>query len=64
MTTVGAFVSTMLFMLRQRLGDKDKGASLVEYGLLITFIAMVVFAALLILGPQVKSLYTGATSVL
>ncbi|MDA8439310.1 MAG: hypothetical protein M0Z51_10705 [Propionibacterium sp.] len=64
MTTCSAFVSSALFVLRQRAGDRDKGASLVEYGLIITFIAMVVFAALLLLGPQVKSLYTGATSVL
>ena len=63
MTRLGAFISTVLLILRPRLGARDKGAQMVEYGLLITFIAMVVLAALVLLGPEV-SLYTGATSAL
>lgn len=64
MTRLGAFISTALFIVGQRLGAKDKGAQMVEYGLLITLIAMVVLAALVLLGPEVRSLYTGATSAL
>ena len=36
----------------------DRGANLVEYGLLATFIAIVVVPALIILGPLVAALYT------
>lgn len=57
MPHLGAVVSTVRSRLRQT--ARDKGATMVEYALLITFIAMVVFAALFALGPLVRNLYTG-----
>ncbi len=51
-------VLTAMSSLRDRVGAADKGATMTEYGLLITLIALVVFGALFLLGPVVKSLYT------
>jgi len=37
----------------------DRGANLIEYGLLATLIALVVVPTLVILGPLVAALYAG-----
>ena len=37
----------------------DRGATMVEYGLLVALIAVVVVPALLILGPAIVTLFTG-----
>jgi pilus assembly protein Flp/PilA len=37
----------------------DRGATMVEYGLLVVMIAIVVIPALIVLGPIVASWYTG-----
>ena len=42
----------------------DRGASLVEYALLLTLIALACFAALQFFGDSLSSRYTGAASSL
>ncbi len=37
---------------------KERGQGLVEYGLILVFVAVVVFAALALLGPTVGNLYS------
>ena len=37
----------------------DRGANLIEYGLLATLIVLLVVPTLIILGPLVAALYTG-----
>ncbi len=37
---------------------EEQGAAMVEYGLLVALIAVVVIAALLILGPAIADLFT------
>ena len=37
----------------------EEGASMVEYALLVSLIAVVVIAALLVLGPAIANLFTG-----
>ncbi len=49
------FVSTLLASFRR---DDEKGQTLVEYGLLLALIAIVVIAALVILGPLVRDIFT------
>lgn len=44
--------------LLQRPDEPDKGATMVEYGLLVAFVALVVIGALIVLGPEVENLYT------
>ena len=43
-------------MLRNWLMDED-GQGMVEYGLIIALIALVVIAALVLLGPKVKEIF-------
>ncbi len=50
------FISTLLAHLPQR--DDEEGQTLVEYGLLLALIAIVVIAALVILGPIVRDIFT------
>ena len=46
-------------MIQQFLREED-GQTLVEYGLLISLIALVVIAALTILGKKVKTVFSAA----
>lgn len=48
----------LLWQVRQ----SDKGQGMVEYALLIALIAIVVIAALLLLGPQIAQLFTNITN--
>jgi len=43
--------------LRARSGDSERGASLVEYALLLALIALVCFSALVFFGGQVNNNY-------
>lgn len=45
--------------LARSLRRDDRGASMVEYGLLLMLIAAVVVTALFVFGPLVAALYTG-----
>lgn len=47
-------VSTLLASLRR---DDEDGQTLVEYGLLLALIAIVVIAALVVLGPIVSAIF-------
>jgi pilus assembly protein Flp/PilA len=49
------FISNLLTYLHR---DDEEGQTLVEYGLLLALIAIVVIAALLILGPIVSGIFT------
>jgi len=51
MTTL---ISNLLAFLRR----DEEGQTLVEYGLLLALIAIVVIAALIILGPTVSGIFT------
>ena len=56
MPQLGVVVSTAISRMT-RSGQMDRGATMVEYALVVTAIAMVVIAALLLFGPAVASLY-------
>ena len=42
----------------------EKGQGMVEYGLIIALIAIVVIAALIILGPKIRDMLSGVASQL
>jgi len=48
-------------LLRDR---KDRGATAVEYGLMVALIAVVILGAVTLLGRQLSSLFTGVTGKL
>ena len=41
---------------------REEGQGLVEYGLIIFLVAIVVIAILVLLGPQIGSIFSGITS--
>ena len=60
------FVSLQTFVVsnKDRLSREDSGATAVEYGLLVGLIAVVIVAALLLLGPKLAALFSGVTAVI
>jgi pilus assembly protein Flp/PilA len=53
-----------LNVLRVRKANQEKGQTLIEYALIIALIVIVVIAAMLLLGPQIATLYNSITSCL
>ncbi|CAN5834176.1 hypothetical protein BH20CHL8_BH20CHL8_04670 [soil metagenome] len=51
---IRTLIGTLLAQLRR---DDEEGQTLVEYGLLLALIAIVVIAALIVLGPIVSDIF-------
>jgi len=51
---IRTFIGTLVAQLRR---DDEEGQTLVEYGLLLALIAIVVIAALIVLGPIVSGIF-------
>ncbi|TDL41801.1 Flp family type IVb pilin [Arthrobacter nitrophenolicus] len=45
--------------VKARLTGEEKGATMVEYGIMVAFIAVLVLAAVAVLGPQIAAMFTG-----
>ena len=52
-------VTSFIAGVKTRFTKEEKGATMVEYGLMVSLIAVVVIAALLVLGPAIANLFTG-----
>ena len=50
--------------IRDRLHREDRGATAVEYGLLVGLIAVAIIATVLLLGGQLNTLFTKVTTAL
>ncbi|WP_394247958.1 Flp family type IVb pilin [Arthrobacter pityocampae] len=55
---LAASLHTLGLTAQSRLRRDEKGATMVEYGLMVALIAVVVVAALLTLGPKIAGLFT------
>lgn len=58
---MAAFIATLnsvAYAAKIRFTSDEKGATMVEYGIMVAFIAVVVMAAVLLLGPKVADLFT------
>jgi len=53
-----AFVQSFFTDVRSRLENEDRGATAVEYGLMVGLIAVAIIATLLLLGPQLNVMFT------
>jgi pilus assembly protein Flp/PilA len=51
------YVTTHLQSFTKQLRRDDRGATMVEYGLMVALIAMIVVPALLVLGPAIVTLF-------
>lgn len=64
---MNAFIATLnsvLHTVRARINTDEKGATMVEYGIMVAFIAVLVMAAVIILGPQIAGLFTSVSNAL
>lgn len=59
-----AVITTVLSTVKVRLSSNEKGATMVEYGIMVAFIAVLVMAAVVLLGPQIAALFTGVSAAL
>ncbi len=48
--------------MMQQLFHREEGQGLVEYGLIIFLVAIVVIAILVLLGPQIGSIFSNVSS--
>ena len=55
---------TNLLVRLQNMFRNEKGQGMVEYGLIIGLIAIVVVGALILLGPQISTIFTNITNTL
>ena len=58
MYAISAYLTTLVFVAQQRLGKATKGATAVEYGLLVALIAAVIIVAVTLFGSKLSSLFT------
>jgi pilus assembly protein Flp/PilA len=61
MNAISAYLTTLVFVAQQRLGKATKGATAVEYGLLVALIAAVIIGAVTAFGTQLSSVFTNIT---
>jgi pilus assembly protein Flp/PilA len=59
-----ATVVTLLSLAQDRLKREEKGATAVEYGLMVGLIAVVIIAAVVLLGEELRDLFTSITDEL
>ena len=61
MNAISAYLTTLVFVAQQRLGKATKGATAVEYGLLVALIAAVIIAAVTLFGTTLRDVFTNIT---
>ena len=54
MNAISAYLTTLVFVAQQRLGKGTKGATAVEYGLLVALIAAVLITVVTTLGTTIQ----------
>lgn len=65
MNAVSAYLVTMLSFVSDRLDDrKDRGATAVEYGLLVGLIAVVIIAVVTALGGRLQAMFQAIVTAL
>ncbi|MBJ2120510.1 Flp family type IVb pilin [Arthrobacter sp. MSA 4-2] len=57
MLALFATVQSVLHTAKARLVREEKGATMVEYGIMVAFIAIVVLAVVILLGPEIAALF-------
>jgi pilus assembly protein Flp/PilA len=57
MNAISAYLTTLVFVAQQRLGKATKGATAVEYGLLVALIAAVIITVVTLLGTNLSTMF-------
>jgi pilus assembly protein Flp/PilA len=62
MNRAAAYLSTLLYVVTDRFeGRKERGATAVEYGLMVGLIAVAIIVAVTALGGKLTGLFNGVT---
>ena len=64
MTKLYVTLSMLAYNVTDRLRKEEKGATAVEYGLLVGLIAVAIIGAVILLGPKLSGLFTNVTNKL
>ena len=64
MTSLMVSMTAFIAGVKDRFTREEKGATMVEYGIMVAFIAVVVMAAVIVLGPQIAALFTSVSAKL
>lgn len=57
MVAIYAHLTALLSVLGRRFADKTKGATAVEYGIMVALIAVAIIATVTLLGTQLDTLF-------
>ena len=58
------FLYTLQSIVGRRVENDDKGATAVEYGLMVSLIAVVIIGAVTLLGTKLAGIFTAVTTAL
>jgi pilus assembly protein Flp/PilA len=64
MNALFSTLTSVFHTVHTRITSDEKGATMVEYGIMVAFIAVLVMAAVIILGPQIAGLFTSVSAAL
>jgi pilus assembly protein Flp/PilA len=64
MNAFAAYIATVVSIVTDRFESRDRGATAVEYGLLVGLIAVVIIATVTLLGGQLNGLFGTVSNAL
>jgi pilus assembly protein Flp/PilA len=64
MNAISAYFTTLAFYAGQRLGKATKGATAVEYGLLVALIAAVIILVVTTLGNRIQGVFQSVVNAM
>ncbi len=64
MNAFAAYIATMVSVVTGRFESRDRGATAVEYGLLVGLIAVVIIAVVTALGGQLQAMFQAILTAL
>jgi len=64
MTALSAYITTLMFTLNQKFEDRQKGATAVEYGLMVSLIAVVIIVAVRLVGTNLTAIFNNIAGAL
>lgn len=57
MTSLMVSMTAFIAGIKNRVSREEKGATMVEYGIMVAFIAILVMAVVIVLGPAIAALF-------
>ncbi len=64
MNAISAYLTTLVFVAQKRLDKASKGATAVEYGLLVALIAAVIITVVALFGKTLSQVFANVTTQL